>query len=133
MKSTFARNAVINHLMGKASFTMPSTVYAALAISAITPATTGGTISEATYSGYARVAVPAASLSTASGGNMTNTVDILWPEVQSGSDIVVSVAFCTAAAGGEILYYDADVGSVEVSTTQSPPTIKAGALSISEE
>lgn len=132
-KSTYLRNKVLDHCMGRAAFTMPATVYAALLDTAPTAASTGSTISEVSYTGYARVQVPAASLNAASGGSMTNSADIEWPEVQGGADTGVAVAFCDAASGGNVLYYDADVGSVGVSTTQTPPVIRAGSLTITEE
>lgn len=132
-KSDFLKDAVLDHCMGKSSFTMPSAVYAALCVDPVGSDDTGSTINEATYSGYARVQVEASDLAAASGGEMTNSADIVWPDVVSGTNTVVAVAFCTASTGGNVLYFDADVGSVEVSVTQSPPTIRAGALTITEE
>lgn len=132
-KSDYLKDAVLNHVMGKSAFTMPSTVYAALCTNTVTSADTGSTITEATYTGYARVQIEAADLNAADDGEMTNAADIVWPEVDSGTNTIVSVAILDAASGGNMLYFDPDVGSVEVSTTQTPPTIKAGAMSLTEE
>ena len=132
-KSNYCASKVLDHVMGRAAFTMPSTVYAALCKVAPSKSSTGSTISEVAYTGYARVQVPAASLNAASGGVMTNSADIEWPEVQGGSDTAVAVAFVDAASGGNVLYYDGDVGSIGVSTTQTPPVIRAGALTLTED
>lgn len=128
--SDYSENELLDHLMGKGAFTMPAAVYAALCTVAVTDADTGSTITEATYTGYARVQVPAASLNAASGGSMTNNADIVWPDVTAGTNTIVSVAFLDAATAGNLLAYDPNVGSVAVSTTQTPPTLKSGALTI---
>ena len=132
-KSNYLKNKTLDHNMGKTAYTMPTTVYAALCTVAVTTSMTGATITQATYTGYARVQVLAASLGAASGGSMTNSADITWPEVQAGANTVVSVAICDAASGGNLLYFDGDVGTVEVSTAQTPPTVKAGSLVLTEE
>ena len=89
--------------MGRSAYTMPSNVYAALCTVAPSKSSTGSTITEATYTGYARVKVNAADLNAASGGSMTNSADITWPEVQAGSSTVVAVAFCDASSAGNML------------------------------
>lgn len=132
-KSKYLANKTLDHNMGKSSFTMPSTVYAALCVDPVDADDTGSTINEVTYSGYARVQVEAADLNAASDGEMTNAEDIVWPDVVSGTNTAVAVAFVDASTGGNVLYFDGDVGSVEISATQSPPTIRAGALTITEE
>ncbi len=119
--------------MGRAAYPMPAAIYAALCKVAPSKTTTGATVQEVAYSGYARVQVPAASLNAASGGAMTNSQDIQWPDVLGGSDTAVAVAFFDAPSGGNMTYYDPDVGSVAVSTTQTPPVIRAGALTITED
>ena len=131
-KSVYLQNAALNHNMGKAAFTMPAAVWAALCTVTVTESMTGSTITEATYTGYARVQVPAASLNAAAGGSMTNSADIVWPDVTAGTNNIVSVAFCDAATAGNMLYFDSNVGTVEVSIVQTPPTVKAGALTLTE-
>lgn len=132
-KSNYLENKVLDHCMGKTAFTMPSTVYAALCVNPVTDADTGSTISEASYTGYARILVDPSDLNAATDGEMTNAEDLVWPDVEAGTDVVVAIAFCDAATGGNVLYYDGDIGNVEVSTTQSPPTLRAGALVITED
>jgi len=132
-KSNWLCNKTIDHNMGRSAYTMPSNVYAALCTVAPSKSSTGSTITEATYTGYARVKVNAADLNAASGGSMTNSADITWPEVQAGTSTVVAVAFCDASSAGNMLYYDSDVGSVAVSTTQTPPVIRSGSLTVTED
>lgn len=132
-KSTYLCNKVLDHCMGRASYTMPSNVYAALLTVAPSKTSTGATITEANYTGYARVKVNAADLGAASGASMTNSADIEWPDVQGGSSTVVAVAFLDASSSGNMLYFDSDVGSVQVSTTQTPPVIRSGSLTLTED
>jgi len=132
-KSTWLCNKILDHNTGRAAFAMPTAVYAALCKVAPSKGSTGSTIQEVAYTGYARVQVPASSLNAASGGAMTNSADIEWPEVLGGSDTAVAVALVNAPSGGDMLYYDSDVGSVAVSTSQTPPVIRAGALTLTED
>ena len=127
--SDYAESKLLDHLMGKTSFTMPSTVYAALCTVTITDSMTGSTITEATYTGYSRKAIAASDLNAASGGVMTNANDIVFAACTAGTSTVIGVAIVDASSAGNLLAYS-DVTSKVVDTTSTPATIAAGALSI---
>lgn len=129
--SNRSENVLLDHLMGKTAFTMPAAVYAALCTVTIVDADTGATITECTYTGYARKAIAASDLNAASGGVMTNANDIVFAACTAGASTVVGVAIvdnATTGAGNLLCY--ADVTSHVVDTTNSPATIPAGSLSI---
>lgn len=127
--SDYAENKLIDHLMGKTSFTMPSTVYAALCTTTPTDASTGSTIVEATYTGYARKQIAGADLNAAAAGVMTNLNAIVFAACTAGTSTVVGVAICDALTVGNMLAWS-DVTSHVIDTSNTPATIAAGALSI---
>lgn len=127
--SDYAENKLADHLMGKTSFTMPAAVYAALCTVTITDSMTGSTITEATYTGYARKAIAASDLNASSGGVVTNANDIVFAACTAGSSTVVGVAIVDASSAGNMLCYS-DVTSHVVDTSNTPATIPAGSLSI---
>lgn len=80
-KSDYAENKVLNHMLGKTSWTMP-TAYVALFTSA--PSDAGGGV-EVGAAGYSRVATVGADWVAASGGSSSNAN---------------AITFATAAGGG---------------------------------
>ena len=127
--SDFSENALANHITGKSAFTMPAAVYAALCTVTPTDSMTGSTITEATYTGYARKAVAAADLNSASGGVVTNANDIVFAACTAGSSTIVGFAYCDAPTGGNMLWWS-DTPSHVIDTSNTPPTIPAGTLSL---
>jgi hypothetical protein len=127
--SDYAENKLLDHLMGKTSFTMPSTVYAALCTVAITDNLTGSTITEANYTGYARKQIAAADLNASSGGVMTNANAITFAACTAGSSTIIGIAICDASTAGNMLCYS-DVTSHVIDTSNTPATIDAAALSL---
>ena len=74
--STYAANKMLDHLVGKTAFAMPATVYVALFISNPTAANTG---TEASFTGYARVALTTGSFNAAASGSSANATAISFP------------------------------------------------------
>lgn len=131
-KSDYLENKDLDHNLGKTSFTMPATVYAALCTVTPTDASTGSTLTEATYTGYARVQVLASALNAASGGSSTNGSDIVFGNCTGGSSAIVGVALCDASTAGNVLYWMSTT-SKTIDTADTPATIKAGSLTITED
>lgn len=131
-KSTYLANAIVAHALGKASFTMPAAVYLALCTGTPSQASTGATLAEATYTGYARVQVLAASLAAAVSGIITNSADIAFGACTGGSSTIVGWAVCDAAGtgAGNVLYYGT-LPSFSVVNTVTPK-VYAGTLSVAE-
>lgn len=129
--SDYAENALLEHLLSKTAFTMPANIYAALVTVTPTDSMTGATITECTYTGYARKEILATDLNAASGGVITNANDIVFADCTAGSSTVVGVVIvdsATTGAGNALAWSDLTSHVIDVGNT--PPTIDAGALSI---
>lgn len=131
-KSDYLENKDLDHNLGKTSFTMPASVYLALCTTAPTDSSTGSTIVEASYTGYARKQVLASALNAASGGVTTNGSDIVFADCTGGSSAIIGFALVDASSAGNVLYWGT-MTSKTIDTSNTPPTVKAGSLSISED
>lgn len=90
--------------------------------------------SEATYGGYARVAVARSGAGwTVSGGSVSNAALVQFPQCASGSSTVTHVGVGTASSGaGKLLYKGALASSLSISTGIQPQ-FAGGALNIQED
>lgn len=129
--SDFAENSLLDHVLSKTAYTMPANIYAALTTVTPTDSMTGATITEATYTGYARKEILATDLNAASGGVVTNSADITFAACTAGSSTVVGVAIVDSSGTGtgNMLAWS-DVTSHVVDASNTPATIPAGSLSI---
>ena len=132
-KSNYLENKVLDHVMGKASFTMPSNVYLALTTVVPSDTSTGSTITEANYTGYARLQIPASSLNSASNGQITNSAQLVFPDCTGGSSTIVGFAICDASTGGNVLYWGTVSPSKLIDTSNTPPTVPVNGLTITED
>lgn len=132
-KSNYASNKDLDHNLGKSAFTMPTTVAIALLTVAPTAASTGASVTEATYTGYARLAVAAASLNAAASQKSTNSAKLEFAACTAGSSTIIGfiIVDSTTAAAGNALYWGTTTSTV-ISTTQTPATIAATALEVTE-
>jgi hypothetical protein len=131
-KSDYLENKNLDHNLGDGAFTMPTTVALALCTSVPTDASTGTTIVEATYTGYARKAVAAADLSAAASGSKTNSNAITFDPCTASSSTVIGWALCDALTVGNVLYWGTATSTV-ISTTQTPATVAVGGLVVNED
>lgn len=113
--STYAQQKALDHIRGKASWTMPSNNWIALFTEAPTDAG-GGT--EAAYTGYARVQTTAADWASASGIAGANAAALNFPTCAGGTSAVVAFAAFDQATGGNMLYWG--TCSLAVSTGITP-------------
>lgn len=92
------------------------------------------TTSEATYTGYARVAVARTSSGwTVTNNSVTNAAAITFPQCTGGSNTISHFAVGTGSSGaGKILYKGELTASLAVSNLIIPE-FAAGTLTISEE
>lgn len=133
-KSNYLENKVLDHFDGKASTALVTPVYLALCTVVPTDASIGLTLSEASYTGYARKAVPAAALSAASSGQVTNTEAITFAACTAGSSTIIGWALCDNGTknAGNVLWWGTCTSTV-ISTTQTPATIVTGGLVLNED
>lgn len=133
-KSDYLENKILDHALGKTAFTMPTTV--AMALTTVTPtdAMTGATITEATYTGYARKVIAASDLNAAASGTTTNANAITFAACTAGSSTIIGFAICDSSTtgAGNVLYWGTTTSKV-IDTSNTPATVAVGGLSVSED
>lgn len=135
-KSDYLEGKDLNHNLGKEAFTMPAALAVALCTAVPTDASTGSTITEATYTGYLRKAIIGSEL-TQSGTSPTknaNNAVITFAACTGSTSTIIGFALCDSAttAAGNVLYWGT-VTSTVISITQTPATIASGALEVTED
>lgn len=130
------QNAAIANV-GDASGLQPSASAGSLYVSLHTadPGEAGDqTTNEATYTGYARVAVARSSAGwTVSANNASNTAAVSWPACTAGSNTATHFGVGTAASGtGKLLYSGALTASLAISAGITP-TAAIGDLDVTED
>lgn len=125
----YAEGKILEHSVGKSSWTMPTT-YLALLTTVATDASTGSTIVEASFTGYARKKVEGTEYGAASGGVIKNSGTITFAECTAGTSTIKGWALCDALTVGNAIAWGTATETV-ISTTQTPPTISANDLEIS--
>jgi len=130
-KSNYLENKVLDHLLGRTTYTAPATVYVALYTTAPTDAG-GGT--EVSGGGYARKAVAndATNWPAAAGGSKSNGTAIVFDEASSDWGTVEAFGIFDAAIGGNLLYWGAVTPAKTVNNGQTA-RFPAGSLVISED
>lgn len=130
--SAYLGDKVLDHLLGRTTFTAPATLYVGLWTAVLSDASTGSTAGEINGTGYQRVAVTndVANWPAASSGAKANANPIQFPTAYSNWGTVRTVALLDAASGGNLLFYatPAPVVSVGYSDTL---IFDAGSLTIS--
>ena len=112
--SDYLENKLLDHIVGKTSFTMP-TAYIALFTANPTDAG-GGT--EANYGSYARVTTSGATWAAASGGASSNAAAITFPACTSGTNTITGFGIYDASTTGNLLAWG--TCSLSVSTGITP-------------
>lgn len=125
--SNAAEGKVLDHLTGKAAYASPGPLSLALLTVAATEADTPATLTKANYTGYADIAVAAADWNAAGVDGIVETaVQKAGANCTGGSSAVIGWALI---GGGDVVMFGT-CPLVTITTTQSPPTIGAGALSM---
>lgn len=102
--SNYAEKKLLDHLLGKAAYTMPTTVY--LALFTADPGEAGGLTAEVTAGGYARLAITSLMTATdAATGTSTSTGAITIGPATAGWGTITHVAIMDAATAGNTLLY----------------------------
>lgn len=123
---------VLEHVVGKTAYTMPTT-YLALVTVAVTETDTAATITEATYTGYARLAT-AGKWAAAASGQIANSAALTFPDCTAGTSTLVGWALVSSSSGaGDVIAYGNFGSSIPVSTTQTPVNFAIGALVITAD
>lgn len=123
--SNYAENKVLDHLVGKTAFTMP-TVSIALYTTAPTDSTSGTEVSTS-GTAYARKATAGADWNAASGGSISNANAFEWSTATAAWGTVVAAALVDGS--GNILAYGTAAAS-KVIDTGDTYRIPAGSLTL---
>lgn len=113
ISDTLAEN-LLDLMFRNQAYAAPDT-YAALCTATISDGDTGTTITEPSGNGYARVQVnvnggASPTWDVAAAGLVDNTHDITFPTASGGNwGTITSVAICSAATLGDLLFYDNDM------------------------
>jgi len=132
--SEYAASAILGHAVGKTAWTMPS-VWAALCTVTPTSTSTGATITEATYTGYARLATAGdwGSPTSAIPCTIFNSTALTFAACTAGTSTVVGMVLVdsvTIGAGNVIAW--GSVASTVISVTQTPATFAINALELTQ-
>lgn len=132
-KSDYLENKILDHNLGDGAYTSP-TAYLALCTAAVTDASTGASITEATYTGYARLIINASDMSAASSGSKTNSAALTFAACTAGTSTITyfDIADASGTGAGNSLYWGT-VTSKTIDTSNTPPTVAIGALVITED
>ncbi len=107
--------------------TIVAPTFLALCTVVPTDSSTGTTITEANYTGYARKSIAAADMGAAAAGSKTNTSAITFAPCTALSSTIVGWALCDALTLGNVLCWGTATSTV-ISATQTPATVAIGGL-----
>jgi hypothetical protein len=138
-KTAYLSQAMLDHVLGGATFTQPATVYIALSAAAYDPNATGTAMSELddTVGAYARLAVTNdssswAAASAAAPSVKSNVNDLAFAAATADWAEPLSAYICDAATGGNTLY-GADFTTPTPTSSGDTFKILAGTFIISED
>lgn len=128
--SDYWENAILDASFGDPDVTITAPTYLALCTTVPTDASTGTTIVEANYTGYARKPVAASDMSAAASGSKTNSAAITFAACTALTSTVIGWALCDASTVGNVICWGTATSTV-ISATQTPATIASGGLVVS--
>lgn len=103
--STYLANKLLDHQVGKAAYTMPTTY---VALSTTAPTAAGTNVTEPTTGGYARVATTAADWNSAAAGATSNAEQLSFPQAtgdwSAGANLTYGVVYDAATAGNVLMF-----------------------------
>lgn len=132
-KSNVQISKILNAELNATAYSSPATLYMALWTATLNASSTGATAGEASYTGYARVAVTANTTNfpaSVAGAAVQNGTAITFGANAGSLQTVTFYAILDAATNGNILYW----GSI-TSTAINPgdtPQVAVGALTVTE-
>ena len=127
--SNTAENKVLKALLQGTDIDFRASANLYLALFTADPTENGVFINEATYTGYARVAMPKASAWTDGGSTFTNATLLQFPQCTAGSNTITHFAVCTLSSAGEVVVSGALNASLNISSGIQPQ-FAIGSLSV---
>jgi len=111
----YAENKILDHIVGKTSFTMPT---AYIALSTADPTDDGSGMAEPSGNGYARVATTGATWDAASSGATANAAIISFPTATGSWGTITHFAIFDASTSGNMLAHGELDTPTAISTNQ---------------
>lgn len=132
-KSNYYISKLLNQFWNATAYTFPGTLYFALWTATLSATSTGSTAGEASYTGYARVAVTANTTNfpaSSGGAAINNGTAITWGANTGVSQTMTYVAVLDASTTGNMLFW----GSITSTTINNgdTPQINVSGLTASE-
>lgn len=131
--SDFSAKKLVDHILGKTSWTMPATPYLALVTVTPTETDTGSSITEATYTGYARLAWAGSNWATATAdathGVVATGADAIFGACTAGTSTLTYAVLVDASSAGNVLVYGALSPNLSISNNITPK-IPSGSLTV---
>lgn len=128
MLTSYGRKKIGDHMLGKASYTMP-TVY--LALLASNPGDSGLQTSEMTFSGYARIEITSKMAAFTLGNSETsNSTLIDFGSPGANDNPIAYVAFMDASSSGNMIGYEALPAAKSVVNGGQPLRFAVGQLKL---
>lgn len=124
--------AIINHWLGKASYTMPANLW--IGLSTTTPTDAGGNVTEPSGNGYARVSTAPADWNSASGtapAASTNANAVTFPAATGSWGTVTHFTVHSASTAGTVKAWGALTTSQAIGNGNTP-SFAAGSLTIAQ-
>ena len=119
---------ILDHVFNDPSYTAP-TPYLALCTAVPTETNSAGTITEAAYTGYARLAVAAGDMGAAAAGAKSNSAALTFAACTGSTSTIIGWGICSSSSGaGDLILYGSCTSTV-ISTTQTPATVAIAGLS----
>jgi len=128
--SDYLENALLNHLMMGTEFSQLSNIWIALCSASISDSDTGSTITECSYTGYARKSTSGSDWDAADSGTVDNTAELAFAQCTAGSDTASYFALVDAASAGNMLCYGSITTPLAISAGVTPK-FAAGDLDVS--
>jgi hypothetical protein len=130
--SKYSSAKVLEHKAGKSTDALVTPVYLALCTVVPTDSSTGSTLTEASYTGYARKSIAGSDWAAAVEGSpssIANANAITFAACTGGTSTIIGWALCDASSAGNVIMWGTCTSTV-ISTTQTPATVAVGLLSM---
>jgi hypothetical protein len=104
--STYAADKLLDHLLGRTAFTMPTVYVALFTTNPTEPAGTGGVEVSATGTAYARLALGTGAgcvMGASASGSSTSGSALNWSQATADWGTITGVGLYDAATGGNLL------------------------------
>lgn len=104
--------------------------YLGMTTVAVTDTMTSASVTEPTYTGYARLQIANSNMGASSGGSKTNSAQVQFAACTAGSSTVIgwfTSPISTTGGAGDVIMYGTATSTV-IDTTHTPPQIGAGVL-----